>query len=32
MEAPTDLDEPIFSSVGPTGLVNLVLYVKVISL
>jgi hypothetical protein len=31
MEAPTDLNEPIFSSLGPTGQVNLFLDVKVIS-
>jgi hypothetical protein len=32
MEAPTDLYEPIFSSLGPAGHVNLLLDVKVISL
>jgi hypothetical protein len=31
MEAPTNLDEPTFSSMGPTGHVNLILNVKVIS-
>jgi hypothetical protein len=31
MEAPTDLDEPTFSSLGPSGHVNLLLDVKVIS-
>jgi hypothetical protein len=31
MEAPTDLDESIFSSLGPTGHVNLLFNVKVIS-
>jgi hypothetical protein len=32
MEAPTDLDELTFSSLGPSGHVNLFLDVKVISL
>jgi hypothetical protein len=32
MEAPTNLDELIFSSMGPTGHVNLLLDVKVINL
>jgi hypothetical protein len=31
IEAPTDLYEPTFSSLGPTGYVNLLLHVKVIS-
>jgi hypothetical protein len=31
MEALTDLDEPTLSSLGPTGYVNLLLDVKVIS-
>jgi hypothetical protein len=31
MEAPTELDEPTFSSLGLTGHVNLLLDVKVIS-
>jgi hypothetical protein len=31
MKAPTDLYEPTFLSLGPTGHVNLLLYVKVIS-
>jgi hypothetical protein len=31
MEAPTDLYEPIISSLSPTGHVNLLLDVKVIS-
>jgi hypothetical protein len=31
MEAPTDLNEPTFSSMGPTGHVNLFLDVKIIS-
>jgi hypothetical protein len=31
MEAPTDLDELTFSSIGPTGHVNILLNVKVIS-
>jgi hypothetical protein len=32
MKAPTDLYEPTISSLGLTGLVNLILNVKVISL
>jgi hypothetical protein len=31
MEAPTDHDEPTFYSLGPTGHVNILLDVKVIS-
>jgi hypothetical protein len=31
MEAPTDLDEPTLSSMGPTGHINLLLDVKVIN-
>jgi hypothetical protein len=32
MEAPTNLNEPTFSSLGPTSHVNFLLEVKIISL